>query len=189
MSRRNMSERAIGGLMLCEELGVIGGPSSVAPPSNTQTPERKALISFLAEILPLGKGTLNRHDPEGIQKVISSWEGSLKDLDSKLFAYKNGTGIEDGQSNNKALANLTKTLGDLLKQSGIDTRAGAVKVIDQIAEKYNLTTDQKTDIIEFLDAEKKQTTRDWFHPSEKPSPTSLSVNRAWTSTCSNCQAA
>lgn len=43
-----MSERAMGGLMLCEELGV--NSAAFAAPSNTQTTERKALLSFLKEI-------------------------------------------------------------------------------------------------------------------------------------------
>jgi hypothetical protein len=189
MSRRNMSERAMGGLMLCEGLEGLTVGHSANVVSLTQATERKALLKALKEIFAPNTGAFDSSGPEETAKAVSTREQSLTDLDKQLFAYQNGTGIEDGQSNNKALANLTKTLGDLLKQSGIDTRAGAVKVIDQIAEKYNLTIDQKKDIIEFLDAEKKQATIDWFHSSGNPSPTSLSVNNKWTSTCPHCQAA
>jgi hypothetical protein len=184
MSRRNMSERAMGGLMLCEGISGVNG----AAPSNTQTTERKDL-SFLAKILPLGAGALNNHDPEGTQKAISSWEKSLKDIDSKLLAYKNGIGSQDGQTSKKSLEDLAKTLGELLKQSGINTREGAAEAIDKIGEKYNLSSGQKKEIIKSLDTQKKQAVLDWFKTA---TDTDLSpqfpVNNVWTS-CPDCQKA
>jgi hypothetical protein len=188
MSRRNMSERAMGGLMLCEELGVNSAAFTAAP-SNTQTTERKALLSFLKEIFQPKTEALDSQDPEKTAKAVSSWESSLKDLDNKLFAYKNGVGREDGQTSNKAFENLTKTLGELLKQSGINTREGAVEAIDQIAEKYNLSSEQKKEIIKSLDAQKKQITADWFNTPTKNISPQFSVNNEWTKTCPHCQKA
>jgi hypothetical protein len=187
MSRRNMSERAMGGLMLCEELGV--NSAAFAAPSNAQTTERKALLSFLKEIFQPKTEALDSQDPEKTAKAVSSWESSLKDLDNKLFAYKNGVGREDGQTSNKAFENLTKTLGELLKQSGINTREGAVEAIDQIAEKYNLSSEQKKEIIKSLDAQKKQITADWFNAPTKNIPPQSSVNDKWIHTCPHCRKA
>ncbi|MFM7458152.1 MAG: hypothetical protein ACKO3R_05775 [bacterium] len=190
MSRRNMSERAMGGLMLCEELGVNSAAFTTAL-SNPQTTERKALLSFLKEIFQPKTEALDSQDPEKTLKAVSLRENSLKDLDSKLFAYKNGIDSKDGQTGKKSLEGLTKTLGELLKQSGINTREGAVEAIDQIAEKYNLSSEQKKEIIKSLDAQKKQVVLDWFDTTgvNTGRPQQFSANGVWTSTCPHCQTA
>lgn len=181
MSRRNMSERAMGGLMLCEGISGVNGAASTAAPSNTQTTERKALLSFLKEIFQPKTEALDSQDPEK----------TLKDLDSKLLAYKNGIGSQDGQTSKKSLEDLTKTLGELLKQSGIDTGKGAGEAIDKIAKKYNLTTEQKEDIIKSLGAQKKQAVLDWFKTATRDTDLSqlFSASNEWTKTCPDCQKA
>ncbi|MFZ4085013.1 MAG: hypothetical protein ACOYK1_05695, partial [Vampirovibrionia bacterium] len=114
-----------------------------------------------------------------------------KDLDSKLLAYKNGIGSQDGQTSKKSLEDLTKTLGELLKQSGIDTGKGAGEAIDKIAKKYNLTTEQKEDIIKSLGAQKKQAVLDWFKTATRDTDLSqlFSASNEWTKTCPDCQKA
>jgi hypothetical protein len=150
MSRRNMSERAMGGLMLCDINRVEGASTPVV--SNSPGTDRADLLKALKEIFSSKNSEISKTDEAAREK-----EKSLTDLDTKLFAYKNGVGSTgDGQSKNASLEDLTETLGKMLKQNGIADRKEAEEVVGKIAEKYTLTADQKKEIMDSLDAQKER---------------------------------